>query len=264
MMPIKAMQLRQTTLTEKVRVLFALTGAKGYMLRTDDKSTLFQLSSGTTPVISISDPVGYATDLSGNGNHFTQTTAGRRPTWNGAGVDFDGAGDGLSHTALDLSGSNYGYMAFTGQKVTGDNNACIMFHSAAPVGINGSIALWANGGSIVNFQYNARGITAQAQARLNHPSDVMASSLSAWNLTVGVDLDSQLDVWHNGVAQVVGTGSPTGIGTLTTQDHYIGSNGTGAQDFAGKGKRYATLGTTSPLTVAQINLLIAWIEEGRL
>ena len=231
------------------------------MLRLDSAATLFQNSGGTGAVSSVSDPVGYATDLSGNGNHFTQATAGLRPTWNGTRASFDGAGDALTRAALDLSGRSHVYVVFAGQKTTGNNNACLMFHSASPGSIDGTPALWANGGSIANFQHNARGTTPMAQARLNHPSDALASSVSYWNTTVGVDLNSQLDVWHNGVAQTIGVGAPTGIGAMTTQDHYIGSNGT--YHFAGKGRRYAVLATTSALTAPQLATLIAWAEEGR-
>lgn len=249
------------TLTDDLAAIFAATSAKGYMLRLDSAATLFQNSGGTGAVSSVSDPVGYATDLSGNGNHFTQATAGLRPTWNGTRASFDGAGDRLTRTALDLSGMSHVYMAFAGQKTTGNNNACLMFHSASPGSIDGTPALWANGGSIANFQHNARGTTPIAQARLNHPSDVMASSVSYWNTTVGVDLNSQLDVWYNGVAQTVGVGAPTGIGAMTTQDHYIGSNGT--QHFSGLGGRFLVLAASSALTAPQLATLIAWAEEGR-
>ena len=248
------------TLTDDLAAIFAATSAKGYMLRLDSAATLFQNSGGTGAVSSVSDPVGYATDLSGNGNHFTQATGKNRPLWNGTRASFDGAGDRLTRTALDLSGMSHVYMAFAGQKTTGNNNACLMFHNIIAT-VDGICAMWANGGSIANFQHNALGTTPEAQARVNHPSDVMASSVSYWNTTVGVDLNSQLDVWYNGVAQTVGAGTPTGIGAMTTQDHYIGSNGT--QHFSGLGGRFLVLAASSALTAPQLATLIAWAEEGR-
>jgi len=232
------------------------------MLRLDSAATLFQNSGGTGAVSSVSDPIGYATDLSGNGNHFTQATGGNRPLWNGTGADFDGAGDALTRAALDLSGRSHVYVVFAGQKTTGNNNACLMFHSTVPAATDGSVALWANGGSVANFQHNVRGVTSLAQARLSHPSDVLASSVSYWNLTVGTSLDTQLDVWHNGVPVTISAGATTGIGPLTTQDHYIGSSG--SYHFSGKGRRYAVLATASALTAPQLATLIAWAEEGRL
>jgi hypothetical protein len=46
-----------------------------------DASLLFQLSNGTTAVTADADPIGYATDKSGNGNHIVQATAGKRPAY---------------------------------------------------------------------------------------------------------------------------------------------------------------------------------------
>ena len=250
------------SLTTQVTAIFAATSAKGYMLNVQDIATLSQDTAGATPVVNVSDVIGRIADLSGNGNHFTQATAANKPAWNGNGADFDGAGDGLARVALDLSGATHVYVAFAGQKTTGNNNACIMFHSVTPSFQDGSVALWANGGSVANFQHNVRGVTSQAQARLSHPSDVLASSVSYWNLTVGTSLDTQLDVWHNGVPVTIGVGSNTGIGPLTTQTHYIGS--TGSYHFSGNGRRYAVLATASALTAPQLATLIAWAEEGRL
>jgi len=249
------------SLTTQVAAIFAATSAKGYMLRLDSAATLFQNSNGTGAVSSVSDPVGYATDLSGNGNHFTQATAGNRLAWNGTGCDFDGAGDALTRAALDLSGRSHAYVVFAGQKTTGNNNAAVIYHSTSPPTTDGAFSLVANGGSIVNFQYSARGITSNAQARIAQASDVMASSVAYWNLTVGVDVPTQLDAWHNGVAQTVPNSSATGIGALTTQTHYIGS--IGSIHFAGKGRRVAVLATAAALTAPQLATLLAWAEEGR-
>jgi len=233
------------------------------MLRLDSAATLFQNSGGTGAVSSVSDPVGYATDLSGNGNHFTQTTAGNRALWNGTGCDFDGAGDGLTRAALDLSGRSYVYLAFAGQKNTGAANGPIMYHGNPIASTDGAVGIAANGGAIIAYQYQARGVTSHAQIRITASDDVMGSHVAYWNLTVATSIDAQLDVWHNGVAQTVSVGAVTGIGPLTTQTHYIGSNAL-TQHFLGKGRRYAVLATTSALTAPQLATLIAWAEEGRL
>ena len=243
--------------------IFAATSAKGYMLRLDSAATLFQNSGGTGAVSSVSDPVGYAADLSGNGNHFTQTTAGNRALWNGTGCDFDGAGDGLSRAALDLAGRSYVYLAFAGQKNTGTVNGPVMYHSASPASNNGAFAIAANGGAIIAYQYQARGVTSQSQSRISAADDVMGSGVAYWNLTVGTSADTQLDVWHDGVAKTVPAGANTPIGALTTQTHYIGSNAA-THHLSGKIRRAAVLAVNTPLTTDQVNTLIAWAEEGRL
>ena len=61
-------------------VLFA-GGIAGAWYGPSDLSTLFQDSAGTTPVTTAGQPVGRMLDKSGNGNHATQVTAARRPTY---------------------------------------------------------------------------------------------------------------------------------------------------------------------------------------
>ena len=244
------------TLTDDLAAIFAATSAKGYMLRLDSAATLRQNSGGTGAVSSVSDPVGYATDLSGNGNHFTQATSGNRALWNGTGCDFDGVNDGLTRAALDLAGRSYVYLAFAGQKNTGAVNGPIMYHGSPIASTDGAVGIAANGAAIIAYQYQARGVTSQAQTRITASDDVMGSLVAYWNMTVGTSVDTQLDVWHDGVAQAVPVGANTPIGALTTQTHYIGSNAA-TQHFASKGRRYAVLATTSPLTTPQLTTLIA-------
>ena len=54
-------------------------GAEGVWYDPSDLSTLFQDSSGTTPVTAAGQPVGYIADKSGNGYHAIQATAEDRP-----------------------------------------------------------------------------------------------------------------------------------------------------------------------------------------
>lgn len=73
------------------------TSTDGFWFDTSDISTLFQDSSGTTPVLSDSDPVGLVNDKSGFSNQATATGTAR-PTWdetNGRLV-FDGIDDELT------------------------------------------------------------------------------------------------------------------------------------------------------------------------
>src|SRR4051794_12858250 len=74
-------------------------------LDVSDLSTLFQDSARTTVVGNDSDPLGGATDKSGQGNHFIQATAGKRPIYktgilNGKpSLRFDGVDDQLDSLA---------------------------------------------------------------------------------------------------------------------------------------------------------------------
>ena len=56
-------------------------GIPGAWYDPTDLSTMFQDSTGTTPVTAVEQPVGRILDKSGNANHATQATAASRPTY---------------------------------------------------------------------------------------------------------------------------------------------------------------------------------------
>lgn len=58
-----------------------LGGIPGAWYDPTDLSTMFQDSTGTTPVTAVEQPVGRILDKSGNGNHASQSTAASRPTY---------------------------------------------------------------------------------------------------------------------------------------------------------------------------------------
>ncbi len=64
----------------------------------DDPTTLWQDTSGTTAVTADTDPVGRVDDLSGNGKHALQATAGNKPAYRTGAprLVFDGVNDALS------------------------------------------------------------------------------------------------------------------------------------------------------------------------
>jgi len=65
---------------------------------------MFQMSNGTMAVTAADDPVGYVADLSGNGRHIVQATAGNRPLYKTDGaahwIEFDGVNDRLRAAGL--------------------------------------------------------------------------------------------------------------------------------------------------------------------
>lgn len=84
--------------------LFAKYGGIGGYWDFTDMATLFQDSAGTTPVTAASQPVGRVLDLSGQGNHVIQSTAGARPQYNGAGITPDGVDDFMATASIDFTG----------------------------------------------------------------------------------------------------------------------------------------------------------------
>lgn len=101
--------------------------------------SMFQDSAGTTPA-AVDSPVGRMNDLSGNGNHLTQSTAGARPILRSSGgvysLEFDGVDDNLVFPINMLSGWTLGTGLFAA-KVPVD----------PPVANNGTpLGFFANGG----------------------------------------------------------------------------------------------------------------------
>ena len=98
------------SLTDLVRAMFA-ANEQGIWLDPSDFSTLFQDSTGTTPVTAVGQPVGKILDKSGRGNHATQSTAASRPTLqqdsNGMYyLAFDGTDDGMATPSIDFTGTD--------------------------------------------------------------------------------------------------------------------------------------------------------------
>ena len=76
-------------------VMFA-SGQRGGWYDPSDLSTLFQDSAGTIPVTTTGQSVGKMLDKSGNGNHVTQSTSGKRPV-----LQNDGTNNYLQFTATN-------------------------------------------------------------------------------------------------------------------------------------------------------------------
>jgi len=75
------------------------------------QQVLFQDAAGTTPVTADGDPVGYVADLSGNGNHATQSISAARPLYRTDGtlhwLEFDEVDDFLNLNIGNLGGSQW-------------------------------------------------------------------------------------------------------------------------------------------------------------
>ena len=89
-----------------------MSGENGVWYKPSIMRTLFQNSSGETPVAAIGDPVGLMLDKSGNDNHAAQSASSFRPTYaldpSGAPVLLgDGVDDALITPPATYSGTSY-------------------------------------------------------------------------------------------------------------------------------------------------------------
>jgi hypothetical protein len=89
--------------------LFA-NSEQGAWYNPGDLSSLFQDSAGTVPVTADGDPVGKMLDLSGNGNHATQSVSGSRPVYRTDGalhcLEGDGVDDFLRNTTVNFTATS--------------------------------------------------------------------------------------------------------------------------------------------------------------
>jgi hypothetical protein len=82
------------SLKAQVQRLFA-GGVPGLMVPFGEISSLYQDAARTTLVSAAGDPIGSASDLSGNSKHLSQATAAARPVWQPSYGAFDGTDDWL-------------------------------------------------------------------------------------------------------------------------------------------------------------------------
>ena len=121
-------------------------GIAGAWYDPSDLSTLFQDSAGTTPVTASGQPVGKMLDKSGNGNHATQATSAKRPTYTAGGglhwLAFDGTDDAMATAAIDFTGTDK-VSVFAGVRrvrVSDDITRVIADLGNDPTTVNGSFS----------------------------------------------------------------------------------------------------------------------------
>ena len=168
-------------------------GIGGAWYDPSDLTTLFQDSAGTTPVTASGQPVGKMLDKSGNGNHATQATAARRPTYTEGGglawLAFDGVDDSMTTDAVDFSSTDK-ISAFAGVRKPTDGSTGPIIINADKGSDNGSFTLyaphnktsrkwaWSLGGSSQNF-YAVDTIAAPNTAVITGLFDGAGSDLAA-------------------------------------------------------------------------------------
>lgn len=102
---------RSGNLAAMIRNMLFGSSEVGVMYDPSDLTSMFQDSTGTTPVTAVGDPVGKILDKSGRGNHATQSTSTARPVLqqdsNGRYyLAFDGTDDFLVTSSINFTGTD--------------------------------------------------------------------------------------------------------------------------------------------------------------
>jgi len=248
------------SLTTQVAALFAAKSAKGYLIRLDAAGNLSQDAAGTIPVTMYTDPIGRVADLSGNNNHFTQSTAGQRPLWDGLGGVFDGTDDGLVSPSIDLTTVTKFYVMVVAKKTGGVYNAATMGTSTNWSANNGAFLVTANAVSVERWGFNVRTTSNAGRVDIAAVSGTTDSLLYKVDLTTAATLDAQIDAWRNGSAQTVGAGVGAAVGTLGNYPAYIGSIGASVK-YSNQFRGAILFGSTAFLSAPEEALLLAWGAE---
>lgn len=249
---------RRVSLTDQVKALFTTYSAGGGMWRFDSAAYLWQNSAGTTPVTASSDPVGYALDLSGNGNHLLQSTSGARPLFNGNGITPDGTNDFMS-VSLNLSAYDK-ITAALGYTKVDDTVAVVLEHSANVTSNAGAFSM-VNGLSAGLYQTaRARGTSANNQNQVSYFTSSRSNAYGAHisRHTISGDLS---EVWWNGTKGTDST-SEKGSGNFGNYTTYFFSRGGSSLFSAAPTRRALVLASSSAVSDGDIDLIRQWLNEG--
>jgi len=205
-------------------------------------STLFQDSAGTIPVTAAGQPVGLMLDKSGNGNHASQPTAGKRPILQESGglygLKFDGVDDCMYTAAIDFSGTDK-VSCWAGVTKVVDTAQIVAELSTNTNISDGAFFMLtgSDGGFIEAYTSLARGTASVTDGHGAGYAGVPAPDTAT--LTITHDISGDLStIKRNGVAGTNGT-TDKGAGNFGNYPMYIGSRaGTG---FFFSGNLYPTI-----------------------
>lgn len=218
--------------------------------------TSFFSDSAMTTQATVNGPVGAVRDSSGNGWHRKQTDNAKRPTLRQSGslyyIEYNGTSQFLVTAAIDLTATNALTLCMGGRKITGNNNAGFVEQSANATATNGAMRIFANGGSIENWEYAIRGTVAQGQFRTGTIAGSSTNVVTAvGKLVVSANLVDQLVAHLDGTALTVTGGGTTGGSNYGNHAWYFGSRGGTLQFFSGRdygGALYSAEKTGANLT----------------
>jgi len=224
-------------------------GRKGYAYDFTDASKLFQ-NSGGTGAVTLGDPIGYATDLSGNGNHGTQATSGSRPLYQGH-ADFDGSNDNIMVPTIDFSGDHAITIVLSSRK---DASGLFWLAEFPPAGGNpGFWVLSDDGGENYEFTILSAANTTYKATPYPAPS---TNTLAVVFDTDGAAIADQIIPLIDGATptltvHVPNPTSPTGFANGPMR---VGSRGDGSSPQNGAQWRIAVVeGRCSPAEIASLS-----------
>lgn len=244
-----------TTLTERVRRALFSNGEQGGMWDATDMATLFQDSAGATPVTALTQPIGRMLDISGNGNHLLQATAGARPQYTTDGALFDGVNDGMETGSINFGTDDMFVGSVQNRPDTVARMICELSNNATNTA--GGFYL-VSGLDVVSYYSSlSRGSTISNPNQIAKwtPDNGAETAIITATHSISGDLST---LRRNGVAGTKGT-SDKGSGTFGNYPLYVGARMGTSSFFNGSISRLIVVGR--PMTMAEIELAEAWLDE---
>jgi phage-related protein len=195
-------------------------GHDGVYWNPTDTANIFQLSGGTTAGV-VGQPVGYATDLSGNGNHLTQSTSGLRTTLTANSMLFDGIDDWMQFAPQFHITWTAG-TAVLAVKATGTAGT----NWASPLGF------FTNGGGAECYPI-VDGRLTSSFLRTTGKDCGDPGDITQWHTVAIRSEGTNWQLWFNGVLVVDDTASTFGV-TSNASYPRMGDNGFGTTNFKGE------------------------------
>jgi len=232
----------------------------GWVYNLSDFSTLYQDSAGTIPVTAAGQPVGLMLDLSGNGNHASQPTAGKRPILQESGgkysLKFDGVDDFMSTAAIDFSGTDK-LSAWVGVQANSDGFSYIWSLGDSPNTSAGAALVrgFATIGEYGTYLYGTA---------LNYRNSTAYSAVDTSVITQALDISGVTDadeiaMQRNGAPVSYSSGGGlAGTGSLPNAPIYLAS-ANGANVFLGNLYSSVCLGRAA--TADELTKTQAWVAE---
>lgn len=234
-------------------------GKKGFVLDLSMTTGLYQDSARTTPVTTLGQPIGSPSDISGNGAHPIQATAGARPTWQEA-ARFDGVNDAWATPAIDFTGTDKMTVVVSVRPNASAGAAAILAElSATTVSNTGSwhVAVPNNATGAINAARRGSGTRGdRSTPAITLPDSLVIST--TFDLA-GATQDTECPyIRVNMIAQALTNGgsADSGGGNFGNYQVFIGARGGTTLPYSGDLFRMIVIGGT--MTAVELSQSEAW------
>lgn len=232
-------------------------GEVGVWYDPSDLTTLFQDSAGTTPVTAAGQTVGKILDKSGRGNHATQSTSARRPTYqiDASGrpyLSFDGVDDFMVTNTITPNTNKV--QMFFGRRKLRETTREMMVEFATGGGVNGAASLdQSNNAGAITYSFTSRGTIGQG-ASISGVSAPVTNVFTALGDISGATAEFRV----NGAFGNINVGGQ-GTGNYLAYPLYIGCRG-GSLLFSNMNFYSLIVRFGSNLTTGQITSTETWVN----